>query len=256
MSVIHQVSFGLLTKLTFILSLELETNAWVQAISIHIQCPVHLLLFQVLAQDPCFSFTVCVWGWMTYVLSEYGVLSVIPPQSSSSLPSCSSLWLSIVKQSLLRSVLSLLHYGYYEVKILSTSFVLIYLWHPPPIILFILYQANPGSCELLISSPLAFPKSVLHQLSSPFLKSSIHFLCTGSFSLWLEVYLDFLHLRRKTTFSKNFCVSLNCYPVPTPFKTNTSYFLNYIWPNYIWLCSCCLFSSSSHRNGSGKVSDG
>lgn len=52
MSVIHQVSFGLLTKLTFVLSLELETNTWVQAISIHIQCPVHLLLFQVLMQDP------------------------------------------------------------------------------------------------------------------------------------------------------------------------------------------------------------
>lgn len=126
----------------------------------------------------------------------------------------------------------------------------------PPIILFILYQANPGSCEVLISSPLVFPKSVLHQLSSPFLKSSIHFLCTGSFSLWLEVYLDFLDLRRKNTSSKNFCASLNCYPVPTPFKTNPSYFLTYIWPNYIWLCSCCLFSSSSHRNGSGKVSDG
>lgn len=175
-----------------------ENNTWVQAISIHIQCPVHWLLFQALMPDPCSSFTVCVWGWMTYVLSEYGVLLVTPPQSSSSLLSCSSHWLSIVKQETCCSVLPLLHYGYYEVKILSTSFVLIDLWPPSPLPFFSLFFIRLILAH--VSSDIishCFPKSLLHQLFSPLLKSQLCFLCTGSFSLWLEVYLEFLHLRRK-----------------------------------------------------------
>lgn len=62
------------------------------------------------------------------------------------------------------------------------------------------WLVTPLPPPVLVSSDIishCFPKSLLHQLFSPLLKSQLCFLCTGSFSLWLEVYLEFLHLRRK-----------------------------------------------------------
>lgn len=54
-----------------------------------------------------------------------------------------------------------------------------------------------------------------------FLNLRLLFLYTGSYPLWLQTYLDLLHLRKKKIY-KNFCVSLSYYPFQTPFKTNAS----------------------------------
>lgn len=100
------------------------------------------------------------------------VLLVTPPQSSSSLPSCSSQWLSIAKQESLllcpSSIPLRILWSENSVHLLCSDLLV----NPPFFSLFFI-RLTLAHVSSLKQAPLVFPKSVLHQLFSPFLKSSI-----------------------------------------------------------------------------------